>query len=63
MISRPCNVCRGSGYEAGEVTIDVAIPAGVDNDMRVFDPHAEFLLDMRDHRETISKQKHLRVPK
>lgn len=34
-VSRPCTACDGSGYEAGDVSIDVAIPAGVDSDMRV----------------------------
>lgn len=35
VISRPCRKCSGSGYVAGRVTIDVAIPAGVDDGMRV----------------------------
>ncbi len=35
VISRPCTACKGSGYEAGTVSIDVAIPAGVDDGMRV----------------------------
>ncbi len=35
VISHPCNQCRGTGYEAGQVAIDVAIPAGIDDGMRV----------------------------
>lgn len=35
VISRPCTACKGSGYEAALVSIDVAIPAGIDDDMRV----------------------------
>ncbi len=35
VISHPCTQCRGSGYEAANVSIDVAIPAGVDDGMRV----------------------------
>lgn len=35
VISRPCPTCAGSGNEAGHVNIDVAIPAGVDDGMRV----------------------------
>ncbi|MCA9141271.1 MAG: molecular chaperone DnaJ [Planctomycetaceae bacterium] len=35
IISDPCRDCRGQGYTPAKVTLDVAIPAGVDDGMRV----------------------------
>ena len=35
MIADPCDDCAGGGRVAGKVTIDVSIPAGVDDGMRV----------------------------
>ncbi|MBM4092758.1 MAG: molecular chaperone DnaJ [Planctomycetes bacterium] len=35
VIARPCRRCSGSGYEAGKVSLDVPIPAGVDDGTRV----------------------------
>ena len=35
VIVDPCVSCRGRGYEADHVKLDVAIPAGVDDGMRV----------------------------
>ncbi|MBC8353947.1 MAG: molecular chaperone DnaJ [Planctomycetes bacterium] len=35
IISDPCRDCRGQGYTPARVTLDVAIPAGVDDGMRV----------------------------
>lgn len=35
IISDPCTDCRGNGFIARKVTLDVAIPAGVDDGMRV----------------------------
>ena len=35
VIVDPCNDCRGQGSTAGKVELDVAIPAGVDDGMRV----------------------------
>lgn len=34
-ITVPCSTCRGSGHETEPVTLDVAIPSGVDDGMRV----------------------------
>jgi molecular chaperone DnaJ len=33
--TNPCDRCRGNGYGASKVTLDVAIPAGVDDGMRI----------------------------
>jgi molecular chaperone DnaJ len=35
VISDPCSDCRGNGYVKDKVSLEVAIPAGVDNGMRV----------------------------
>ncbi|MGE0760197.1 MAG: molecular chaperone DnaJ [Pirellulaceae bacterium] len=35
VISHPCDSCRGQGYVATRVKLDVAIPPGVDDGMRV----------------------------
>lgn len=35
IISKPCKKCDGSGLQPREVVLDVAIPAGVDDGMRV----------------------------
>ncbi|MFO7905775.1 MAG: molecular chaperone DnaJ [Planctomycetota bacterium] len=35
VISRPCNACKGSGYEAATVKKEVRLPAGIDHEMRV----------------------------
>ncbi len=35
LIVEPCNVCRGQGIKQNKVELDVAIPAGVDDGMRV----------------------------
>ncbi len=35
IISDPCRDCRGQGYIPAKVSLDVAIPAGVDDGMRV----------------------------
>lgn len=35
VITNPCEACRGHGYVAKKVKLDVAIPAGVDDGMRV----------------------------
>jgi molecular chaperone DnaJ len=35
VISDPCPDCRGNGYVKEDVSLEVAIPAGVDNGMRV----------------------------
>jgi molecular chaperone DnaJ len=35
VITNPCEDCRGNGYTAAKVKLDVAIPAGVDDRMRV----------------------------
>lgn len=35
IISDPCRDCRGQGYTPAKVTLDVAVPAGVDDGMRV----------------------------
>ncbi len=35
LITHPCDDCRGNGYIASKVKMDVAIPAGVDDGMRV----------------------------
>jgi molecular chaperone DnaJ len=35
IITDPCDGCHGAGYVAGRVTLTVAIPAGVDNNIRV----------------------------
>jgi molecular chaperone DnaJ len=35
VISHPCTACRGTGYEAGNVSVEVRIPAGIDDGMRV----------------------------
>lgn len=35
VISDPCRDCRGQGYVPAKVSLDVAIPAGVDDGMRV----------------------------
>jgi len=35
VITEPCRSCRGQGHTADRVRIDVAIPAGVDDGMRV----------------------------
>jgi molecular chaperone DnaJ len=35
IISDPCRDCRGQGYTPARVTLDVAIPAGIDDGMRV----------------------------
>jgi len=35
VIRHPCAQCGGAGYVPGEVTRDVKVPAGVDNDMRL----------------------------
>jgi molecular chaperone DnaJ len=35
VISNPCKDCRGEGYVAARVRVDVAIPAGIDDGMRV----------------------------
>lgn len=32
---KPCNVCRGEGRVKGEETIDVSIPAGIDNNQAI----------------------------
>ena len=35
VIADPCDKCRGQGFTAGQVKIEVTIPAGVDNGMRI----------------------------
>jgi molecular chaperone DnaJ len=35
VVTQPCDACRGAGVETGHVTLDVAIPAGVDDGMQV----------------------------
>ncbi len=35
LITNPCDNCRGHGFVAGSVKLDVVIPPGVDNGMRV----------------------------
>ena len=35
IISDPCTDCRGQGYVASKVSLEVAIPAGIDDGMRV----------------------------
>jgi molecular chaperone DnaJ len=35
VITHPCDECRGNGYTAHKVKLDVAIPAGIDDGMRV----------------------------
>ena len=35
VVTDPCDECRGQGAVAGKVQLDVHIPAGIDNDMRV----------------------------
>ncbi|MFV1966703.1 MAG: molecular chaperone DnaJ [Pirellulaceae bacterium] len=35
VISCPCDDCRGNGFVAARVRVDVAIPAGIDDGMRV----------------------------
>lgn len=35
IISNPCDDCRGQGYVASKVKLDIAIPAGIDDGMRV----------------------------
>lgn len=35
VISKPCRKCDGTGFQPHEVVLDVAIPAGVDDGMRV----------------------------
>lgn len=35
VIADPCSACRGHGYVAARVRVDVAIPAGIDDGMRV----------------------------
>lgn len=35
VVTDPCDECRGQGSVAGKVQLDVHIPAGIDNDMRV----------------------------
>lgn len=35
VIAHPCDTCRGNGYVASRVRVDVAIPPGVDDGMRV----------------------------
>ena len=35
IISDPCGDCRGNGFTAAQVRLDVAIPAGIDDGMRV----------------------------
>jgi molecular chaperone DnaJ len=35
LITNPCDECRGNGYVSTSVKMDVAIPAGVDDGMRV----------------------------
>ena len=35
VVTDPCEKCRGAGYAASRVALKVAIPAGVDNGMRV----------------------------
>lgn len=35
MISNPCSECRSRGYVADRVVLDVSIPAGIDDGMRV----------------------------
>jgi molecular chaperone DnaJ len=35
VITHPCDSCRGNGYLASKVKMDVVIPAGVDDGMRV----------------------------
>ncbi len=35
IITDPCRDCRGQGFVSGKVNLDVAIPAGVDDGMRV----------------------------
>jgi len=32
---KPCNVCRGEGRVKGEETIDISIPAGIDNNQAI----------------------------
>ena len=39
-ISRPCRSCGGTGFNLGNVTLDVAIPGGVDTGIRVRIPGA-----------------------
>ena len=34
-VSNPCPNCRGNGFRANPVSLDVAIPAGIDDEMRV----------------------------
>lgn len=35
VIAEPCPTCRGEGLQREKVTLNVSIPAGIDNDMRV----------------------------
>lgn len=35
IITNPCDDCRGEGYQSRKVNLDVSIPAGVDDGMRV----------------------------
>lgn len=35
IIKDPCSSCRGQGYVAAKVRLDIAIPAGVDDGMRI----------------------------
>jgi molecular chaperone DnaJ len=35
VITHPCEACRGHGYVSSRIKLDVAIPAGVDDGMRV----------------------------
>lgn len=35
IITHPCEECRGNGYIAAKVKLDIAIPAGIDDGMRV----------------------------
>lgn len=35
IIAQPCHACRGSGYVAGRVSIEVAVPPGVEDGMRM----------------------------
>ena len=35
VVAHPCRECRGSGYEAGRVRLEINIPAGIDDGMRI----------------------------
>lgn len=35
VVAHPCDRCRGSGYEAAKVRLDINIPAGIDDGMRI----------------------------